>query len=71
MAKFVWLKLIAHDQHDFFSNYSPDSFVTAIFVMSSAAVGWIPIVESSTYLVNPIFIATANPCITSPAFGPA
>lgn len=58
------------DQHDVFQKGSPEDFVTFIWVSLYAEVGWIPIVSSKMFLVNPILMATANPCIISPAFGP-
>lgn len=38
--------------------------------LTSAQVGWIPMVSSSSSLVRPHFIAAAKPWVTSPAFGP-
>jgi hypothetical protein len=60
-----------HDQHDVLSGDSPEAFVTLMLVMFSAATGWIPIVSSNAYLLKPIFMATAKPCIIYPALGPA
>jgi len=61
----------AQDQHEVFSYGSPDYLVTSILVSSYAQVGWIPIEASSYCFVIPILTATAYPCITSPALGPA
>lgn len=58
------------DQHAVFEYGSPDYLVTVIFVIFSAATGWMPIVSSNNYLVKPILIATAKPCIIYPALGP-
>lgn len=38
--------------------------------LTSAQVGWIPIVSSSNSLVRPHLIAAAKPWVTSPALGP-
>lgn len=49
----------AHDQQEVFEQSSLEDFVTVRFVSYSADVGWMPIVESSCNLVNPIRMATA------------
>lgn len=57
-------------QQPCFSKSAPDSFVTFNNTNSSAHVGCIPTVLSKSLNFKPNFIATPNPYITSPAFGP-
>lgn len=56
--------LTAQPQQPFFSALSPDLLVTLRLVNSSETVGWMPTVRSSIYLVRPMRMATAYPCIT-------
>jgi hypothetical protein len=57
----------AQDQQDFFLYSFPELLVTSKEKKSSLTEGCTPIVLSSYSLVNPSFIATANPPITSSA----
>lgn len=48
----------------------PERLVTLIVMNVSTVVGWMPTVLSKSSLVAPHRMATAKPCVISPALGP-